>query len=895
MKENNTPVLIRRVDYTPPQYWVDSVSLVFRLEEQSTQVTSTLSLRRNADSEANANSALVLDGVDLELLSVAVDGNALAGSQYELDEQHLYLSNLPESCEVTIDTRLYPDKNTALEGLYRSSGNYCTQCEAEGFRKITYYLDRPDVLAKFDVRIEADQDSNPVLLSNGNKTAEGQLTAGRHFVEWSDPFPKPAYLFALVAGRLDALRDTYVTRSGREVELIIYVESHNLDKCDYAMRSLKESMRWDEDVFGLEYDLDIFMIVAVDDFNMGAMENKGLNVFNSKFVLADQATATDEDFMRVEAVIAHEYFHNWTGNRITCRDWFQLSLKEGLTVFRDQQFSADMNSRAVKRIEDVRLLRLRQFPEDAGPMAHPIRPDEYMEINNFYTVTIYEKGAEVIRMLHTLLGEAGFRRGMDLYFERFDGMAVTCDDFVQAMQDANTDSPEKTELTQFRRWYSQSGTPLLKVTTDYDDVKREYRLRVVQSCPATPGQQQKQPFHMPFSIALLGPDGQSQALLCEQSELQNQKELTLNLTEATSDFVFREVTTKPVPSLLRNFSAPVIMQVEYTDAELAFLMTHDSDDFNRWEAGQRLYKRVIESLAVQNPPDLNDAQFDDFHRSVGSLLSHSAQDSALLSEALTLPTIESVAENHDLIDINGLHRGIKILKTEIAHRHQEPLLEILAAQNDITEFKLDSESIGRRSLSNTCLHLIGHLDSAIWLPLVMKQFETASNMTDKIAALRILCSSDVSEKDTALESFYQQWRGERLVLDKWFTLQALVDHEQTVEQVQKLSEHAAFEITNPNRVRSLIGAFSMSNIVGFHTRSGAGYELLADFVLRIDKLNPQIAARLAVPLGRWQRVDIERQERMQRQLRRILEQGDLSADVYEIINKSLSATDSAAT
>lgn len=886
MKENTNPVTIRRVDYTPPAYSIDSVALVFQLFEQATDVSCTLSLRRvHTDRNLDSTAPLVLDGVDLELLSLTLDGVELDSAQYQVDSQHLTIESLPDRCELFIKTRVYPHKNTALEGLYRSRGNYCTQCEAEGFRKITYYLDRPDVLTQFIVRIEAQKADYPVLLSNGNKVDEGDLSGGRHFVEWFDPFAKPAYLFALVAGKLDSLRDSFVTRSGREVELAIYVEPHNLHKCDYAMRSLKESMRWDEEVYGLEYDLDIFMIVAVDDFNMGAMENKGLNIFNSKFVLADQSSATDTDFMGIEAVIAHEYFHNWTGNRVTCRDWFQLSLKEGLTVFRDQQFSADMNSSAVKRIEDVRLLRLRQFPEDAGPMAHPIRPDEYMEINNFYTVTVYEKGAEVIRMMHTLLGEAGFRRGMDLYFERFDGMAVTCDDFVQAMEDANANAG--INLSQFRLWYSQAGTPVIDVSSEYDEQEKSFRLHVQQSCPATPGQNNKKPFHIPFNVALLDPDGKPVPLYCQQTQQQNLTELSLDITEFQQEFIFTHVDAAPIPSLLRNFSAPVKMNVAYTDAELAFLLAHDNDKFNRWEAAQRLYQRVIYALSQDDTPSLNDAQFDEFHAAVDALLSSELHDPAFVAEALTLPGIEAVAENLDTMDIDGLHDAVLTLRADLAQRHRRKLVKLIEQLQQPVDFKIDSAAIGQRRLRNTCLRWLGWSDSEHWLDVVMNQFNTSNNMTDTIAALQILCDAEIEERELALDQFYENWAHDRLVVDKWFSIQALSIRSDTVAQVKRLSEHQDFDIGSPNRVRALIGAFSMSNLVRFHAKDGQGYELLADFVLKLDKSNPQIAARLTGPLGRWQRMDDKRQHLMQSQLRRIINEKHLSTDVYEIVSKSL--------
>ena len=881
MKDNQAAKAILRRDYQPPAFWVDSVQLAFDLQDTGTVVTNTMVLRRNADATVTE---LVLDGVELELLSVNLDGVMLNTADYQLTDESLTFKALPDHAKLIIQTRIYPEKNTALEGLYRSSGNYCTQCEAQGFRKITYYPDRPDVLSVFTVRIEADRAQYPVLLSNGNKTDAGELQNGRHYAAWHDPHPKPCYLFALVAGDLVALTDSFVTASGRQVELAIFVEAHNLSKCSYAMTALKASMRWDETVYGLEYDLDIFMIVAVDDFNMGAMENKGLNIFNSKYVLADQATATDADFSGVEGVIAHEYFHNWTGNRVTCRDWFQLSLKEGLTVFRDQEFSADMNSRAVKRIEDVRLLRAHQFPEDAGPMAHPIRPDEYVEINNFYTVTVYEKGAEVIRMLHTLLGAADYRKGIDLYFERHDGCAVTCDDFVQAMQDASGQ-----DLTQFRRWYSQAGTPVVTVTGDYHPATSEYHLTVTQSTPATPGQPDKAPFHMPLLVSLLSPSlGEPLAVETAHADKLADGTLRIHLTEERQSVVFTAVTEAPFLSLNRGFSAPVILNHDVSDDELAFLMAHDTDSFNRWEAGQQLYQRVIEALVQDSTLTPADKRFQSFHTAFATLLGN-VSDPAFLAEALTLPGIQTVAAQHEIIAVDEIDAAIQSLTHYLASEHRETLVQLRSQTSTNGGFSVDSDAKGRRSLNNICLQYLGSLDADLWLEPVLTHYNEAQNMTDTMAALRVLTHADVPERNEVLADFYDRWQHDKLVIDKWFALQASSRRPSVIAEVRALAEHEAFELSNPNRVRSLIGAFVATGGIRFHDRSGAGYELLADYVLLLDKKNPQIAARLVNPLGRWRRYDNQRADLMKRQLERISQSSTLSKDVSEIVFRSLPA------
>jgi len=878
MKKTDSPTAIRRDDYKSPDFAVDSVFLCFVLDEQATMVSNTMALRN-----LKAADKLVLDGVDLELVELTLDGVALSRDRYQLDEKQLTIVQPPEAFELRVVSRIFPDKNTALEGLYRSSGMYCTQCEAEGFRKITWYPDRPDVLSVFHVRIEADKSDYPVMLSNGNETASGNIDSRRHFIEWKDPHPKPSYLFALVAGNLESVNDNFLTRSGRDVKLSIFVESHNIGKCQHAMNSLKQAMAWDESVYGLEYDLDIYMIVAVDDFNMGAMENKGLNIFNSRYVLADQETATDADFLGVEAVIAHEYFHNWTGNRITCRDWFQLSLKEGLTVFRDQEFSADMNSAPVKRIADVRLLRSRQFPEDASPMAHPIRPDEYIEINNFYSATVYEKGAEVIRMIYTLIGRENYFSGMALYISRFDGQAVTCEDFVKAMEDASG-----IDLSRFRFWYSQAGTPVVEVSDHYDSQNQSYTLTLSQDCPPTPGQTSKEPFHIPVRFGLI--NAQDRQELSLDSVLVSEGSAHLNgslihLDQPTLTVKFDQVQERPIPSLLREFSAPVSLRYNYQDSDLAVLLACDSDPFNRWEAGQRLYSRVIQLLSDDAGLSPEDSGFDEFRMAFESLLADPSVDSAFLAQALQLPNIETVAGNAEVIAVDDIHRALETLQIHLARRFEHQFRAIVEREYNAT-FSLDSVAIGSRSLRNTALGYLSFLEPDKWLVAVMDHYHNATNMSDRIAALRILSDTRLTERDEVLQDFYHRWSDDRLVIDKWFTVQALSKTEDVVSNVELLTRHNAFELSNPNRVRSLIGAFAMSNMAGFHHRSGSGYRLLADYVLKLDQTNPQVAARLVSQLAQWRRFDAERQQMMKAELGRISQREGLSANVFEIVTSA---------
>ncbi|PLY11852.1 MAG: aminopeptidase N [Sedimenticola sp.] len=871
------PNTIYLKDYRPPEYLIDTVDLTFELEETETRVRSVLQIRRNPQSQ-QASADLRLDGEGLELLSISLDDRVLSDSEYHLDSESLTIRNVPNRFVLETQARIRPQENTALEGLYKSGNLFCTQCEAEGFRKITWYLDRPDVMARFTTTIRADGERYPVLLSNGNPSGETHNEEGTLQITWQDPFPKPAYLFALVAGDLRHISDRYTTLSGRDIDLRIYVEPENLAKCEHAMRSLKHAMAWDEQQYGREYDLDIYMIVAVNDFNMGAMENKGLNVFNSKYVLARPETATDRDFQGIEGVIAHEYFHNWTGNRITCRDWFQLSLKEGLTVFRDQEFSADMGSRGVKRIEDVRLLRAHQFAEDAGPMAHPVRPDAYIEINNFYTVTVYEKGAEVVRMQHHLLGTDLYRKATDLYFQRHDGEAVTTDDFVQCMADASG-----RDLTQFKLWYSQAGTPQLQVSGIYDAASQRYTLRVDQSCPPTPGQETKQPFHIPFAIGLLDAGGNDLPLRLEGDTTVVKGTRVLELREARSEFCFLDIPVEPVPSLLRGFSAPVKVTFDYSDEALMFLMAHDSDGFNRWDAAQTLSQRILLRLVESEDYQVPNGYFDAFQQA----LNDAQSDQQLLAEVLTLPSESYLGDQMEQVDVEGIHRAREQLMGLLAQRLQGDFLRVYQAAEETTEYDLSPRSIGRRALRNLCLGYLMQGDAGVGIELCAGQYQQAGNMTDMIAALSLLADTDAQEANALLGDFYQRWQHDPLVLDKWFAVQATSKRADTLERVQSLMRHPVFSIKNPNKVRALIGSFCAGNPARFHAVDGAGYAFLADRVIELDGLNPQVAARMLRIMSRWQRYDPVRQALMRTQLQRILDTQGVSRDVFEIASKSL--------
>ena len=866
------PQTVYLKDYQSPPFLVDHVALNFTLHPSATEVVSRVKYRRNPLAAAGA--ALELDGYDLELLSLKVDGQSLDAGGYQLHREGLSIDNLPEGFELEIITRINPEANSALEGLYRSGGNYCTQCEAEGFRRITYYQDRPDVMAPFDVRIVADKKTNPVLLSNGNPTGTGELEGGLHWSEWSDPFAKPCYLFALVAGDLACVQECYQTASGRDVTLRIYTEAHHIDHCGHAMASLKRAMAWDERRFALEYDLDLFMIVAVDDFNMGAMENKGLNIFNSRLVFASPETATDDDYIAIEAVIGHEYFHNWTGNRVTCRDWFQLSLKEGLTVFRDQEFTADCHSRAVKRIEDVRLLRSHQFAEDASPMAHPIRPASYMEINNFYTVTVYEKGAEVVRLYQRLLGVDGFRRGMDLYFKRHDGQAVTTEDFLAAMADANN-----TDLSQMQRWYEQAGSPRLKVSMDYDAERQRCTLHVSQSCPATPEAVEKKPFLIPLTLGLLLSDGRPLPLQLQGESQSQGEERTLLITAQRQTFTFIHVAERPLPSLLRGFSAPVELDYPYSAEENAFLMAHDSDAFNRWAAAQRLAMQTLLAMLAGQKPEAAVAT------AFGQLLKDAGVDAALKAEALTLPSESDIAEATAPADPGLIHAVREQLRLFIASALRDDLEAIYHQLSAVSG--LDDQAMQQRQLKNVCLGYLMAYKSGAAIELAWHQFNAAENMTDQYAALSLLAHCDCAQRLQVLALFEQQWREDANVMDKWFAVQASSSLPETLAAVEGLMRHPKFDLRNPNKVRAVIGSFAMRNPVIFHALDGSGYRFVADQVLALDRLNPQIASRMVRALMNWKRLEPKRSDLMRGQLQRIADADGISADVYEIVSKSL--------
>ncbi len=877
------PRTIYLKDYAPPAFLVDRVALHFDLDPAATRVRSRLDVRRNPAAAAAA--PLRLEGQALELVSLAIDGQAVGASGYTLDDDGALVVNIAgDGASVEIETLIHPAANTALEGLYVSSGMFCTQCEAEGFRRITWFPDRPDVMARYTTTIVADKTAYPVLLSNGNPVERGELDGGRHWVRWEDPFPKPSYLFALVAGDLVEKTDRFVTRSGRTVALHLYVEPSNAHKCDHALASLKQAMAWDEQTYGREYDLDIFMIVAVNDFNMGAMENKGLNVFNSACVLASPDTATDDDYHSIQSIIGHEYFHNWSGNRVTCRDWFQLSLKEGFTVFRDQQFSADLNSAPVKRIADVNLLRTFQFAQDASPMAHPVRPESYIEISNFYTVTVYNKGAEVVRMLRTLLGAEGFRRGTDLYFERHDGQAVTTDDFVAAMEDANT-----FDLAQFRRWYSQAGTPVVTVAMDYDAQRETCRLTLRQSCPPTPGQPDKAPFHIPLAMALLDPQGAPVplSLTGHPGSPAAPPERIIDLRDREQTFTFTGVRQRPVLSINRGLSAPVIVQDAADRETLKFLLARDTDPFNRWEAGQRLAIAVLLELVdeyrKQAPLAVDAAVLDAF----GRVLDDATLDPALVAQTLALPSESYLADQCDVVDVDAIHAAREHLRKALAVRFADRFMAHYQRCKTPGAYRFDAEQMARRSLKNLCLAYLTESTHPDARSTCVNQFERADNMTDSLAALSILAQWDIPERREALDIFYRRWKGDALVVNKWFSIQAGSRLPDTLQQVRKLMQHPAFSITNPNNVRAVVGRFCQGNARRFHEASGAGYRFLTEQVLTLDRMNPQIAARLVSAFSRWHRYDPVRQQLMRGELEKLSQVDHLSKDVFEIVSKSL--------
>ena len=875
----------RRVDYRPPAFLVDDVALELDLDPARTEVATTFAFRRNpAAARADRRAPLVLDGEQQENVRVELDGRALAPDALTVRTSALALAGVPEAGTLTVRSTIAPARNVALEGLYVSSGVFCTQCEPEGFRRITYFPDRPDVLARYRVTLRADRIRYPTLLANGNLVASGALDGGRHFATWHDPFRKPTYLFAVVAGDLAALEDAFVTRSGRRVSLRIFGTPGNLQRCQHAMESLKRAMRWDEERYGREYDLDTFMIFCADDFNLGAMENKGLNIFNSRLILADAATATDEDFNAIEGVVGHEYFHNWTGNRVTCRDWFQLSLKEGLTVFRDQEFSGDQGSRAVERIAAVEYLRREQFAEDAGPMAHPVRPDEYQEINNFYTATVYEKGAELIRMQHLLLGRARFRAGMDLYFGRHDGEAVTCDDFVQAMQDASG-----VDLAQFRNWYSTPGTPLVSARGTYDPAARTYVLEVAQRTPASSGAREPSPLHVPLALGLVAADGTDMPLRLAGEAAASGTTRVLELTRASQRFEFVDVRAPPVPSLLRGFSAPVRLEYAYSDEDLALLAAHDSDAVNRWDAAQRSFVNAVIALAEAHTAGAALAEAPLLWRIVRTLLADRKSDPALLAQALALPDAAYVASLMPAIDPDGVEAAFAHVARTLARGLREAFEETYQAhRRPRGPYAPTPAQAGPRRLANLCLRYLGTLDDERAHALAVHQFEEADNLSDAIGALAALRDSDKPVRAELYARFEARWRDEPLVLDKWFALQAKSLRPDTLETVRGLIAHPRFNARNPNRVRSLVGAFALGNFARFNARDGEGYAFVAEQVRTLDPTNPQLASTLAGAFNLWKRHAEPRRTLMRKNLQRIARTRSLSPDVSEVVTRALS-------
>lgn len=859
------PKTIYLKDYTPPSHQVEDVDLCFRIHDGHTYVTQKATYTR----ESGTKTSLKLNhGHDIDLISLKINGKET--NKYKLDTDYLTLNPDHDSFTLEIETKIYPERNTSLDGLYKSGGNYTTQCEAEGFRNITFWMDRPDVMTTFTVRIEADKATYPVLLSNGNCIETGDLDGGRHYAVWHDPFKKPCYLFALVAGDLVHTEDYFTTLSGRKVTLRIYTRDGDLPQVTYAMQALKDSMRWDEDVYGREYDLDIFNIVAVSDFNMGAMENKSLNIFNTALILAKEDTATDADFLCVQCVIGHEYFHNWSGNRVTCRDWFQLSLKEGFTVYRENQFGQAMNDPVTERIDEVKLLRDLQFSEDSSPMAHPIRPDSYIEINNFYTMTVYEKGGEVVRMYNTILGDETYRKATDLYFDRHDGQAATCDDFLRAMKDISANK----HLDQFALWYSQAGTPRVTATHAYDPKTKTVTVTFTQTIPDTPGQTDKQPMVIPIVTALIDKTG------CDITQE------TLILTKETQEFTFRDIAENPVISYLRGFSAPVILETDHSCADTLFLLKHDADGFNRWEAGQILMRQAINAMIDNGGGDLDEDYINAMAGMIDSLKGH---NKALLARMLTLPEDSVIAQMRKNIDPDAIAKA----KTEFMHALgsalSEELAELYALCAPDAIFSTTPDAMAKRALRNIVLRYEFTVAPTKGVKRAFAQFQNAVTMTEKIGALSILVDADHPEREHALAQFYEDYRHHDLVMDKWFSVQACAKRHDTPARVKQLMKHPDFKTSNPNRLRSLIGAFAMRNMQAFHVLSGEGYEILTDIVIEMNNKNPQIAARLLTPMRQWKQFTPDRQRLMKAQLKRILEQDNLSPDVYEITSKCLGA------
>jgi aminopeptidase N len=886
--EMDAPKEIFLKHYKKPDYLFDTVDLHFQLGEEKTIVTSRIAVSPSAE---GISSPLVLHGSDLKLLSIKVNGNELKNGDYTVNSRHLTISTPPAGMfNLEIITEICPQLNTSLEGLYKSTGNFSTQCEAEGFRKITYFQDRPDVMAKYTCRIEADKTLYPVLLSNGNLIEQGELADGKHYALWEDPFKKPSYLFALVAGQLECREDSFITCSGRKVTLKIWTPAQDLPKTSHAMYSLKAAMKWDEEVFGLEYDLDLFNIVVVPDFNMGAMENKSLNIFQSRLVLASPETATDGDYAAILGVVGHEYFHNWTGNRVTCRDWFQLTLKEGLTVFRDQEFSSDLGCHTVKRIADVSKLRIYQFPQDAGPMAHPIRPHSYIKMDNFYTVTVYEKGAEVVRMYKTMFGASGFRKGMDLYFQRHDGQAVSCEDFYAAMCDANN-----AQLPNFLQWYSQAGTPTVKVASSYDANSQTFSLKFSQEVPPTPGQPVKEPMFIPVAVGLVDSSGNDMPLTSVYSDgtiqtlsSDGQPVFTtvLQFKKKEEEFVFKNVPEKPVPSLLRGYSAPVRLESDLSESDLFFLLGNDSDEFNRWEAGQILARNLMLSLVADFQQQKTLVLNPKFVDGLRSILRNTSLDNEFIAKAITLPGQGEIMDMMAVADPDAVHTVRNFIKKELALQLKDDLLAAVASNISSEAYTFNHDSMARRALKNTCLAYLASLNEPDATELALHEYKSATNMTEQFAALAALSQNPGQIRDDALLDFYDKWQNDYLVVSKWFALQATSDIPGNVVNVKKLLAHPAFDMRNPNKVYSLIGGFCGS-AVNFHAKDGSGYKFLGEVVLQLDKINPQVASRMVSAFSRWRRYDETRQALAKAQLEMIISANGLSENVYEIASKSL--------
>ena len=877
---DSKPKSIYLKDYKKPAYYIPRIDLCFDIDDAETKVTSVMQIKRNLD--LDTKEALKLNGVELKLISIKIDNKLLTGSEFKVSNEFLTISNVPDEFILTIENSINPAENKSLEGLYKSGTLFCTQNEPEGFRKITYFIDRPDVMSKYTTKIIANKSKYPVLLSNGNPLESGELEKDKHWIKWEDPFLKPSYLFALVAGDLGMIQDEYITITGRKIDLRLYCDKGNENKCYHGMESLKKSMKWDEDTFGRECDLDIYMIVAVDAFNMGAMENKGLNIFNTKRVLVNPKTATDADFQDVEAVIGHEYFHNWTGNRITCRDWFQLTLKEGLTVFRDQEFSSDMSSRPVQRISDVRVIRDRQFEEDMGPMAHPIQPKSYIEMNNFYTLTVYDKGSEVIRMIHTLIGKKAFRKGMDKYFELYDGMAVTVNEFVNAMELASGH-----DLSHFMKWYDQAGTPEIHVEFNYNEDKKTFSLNLKQTCPETPDQKEKDPFYMPFNVGLLDNNGNDMPLkLADKDNDKQETTKQLILTKKEQSFTFENITQKPIASLNRNFSAPVKVFAPLRDIDYITLMSKDSDDFNKWDSSQYLAKSIVNKLVIDYKQQNILSLSDDYLNAIETILKDSSLDNSLKSLLLTLPEEAVLSQGMKPIDFDLFHMIRNFVKNEIAKKHQDLLLNIYNENTEDKKYSLDQVSIGKRAIKNCCLSYLMTLNDNSVSNICYNQLLNASNMTDEIQALFLMSYYNDSKKDESVKVFYEKWKHDTLVMNKWLSVQAIAPHKDTLNSVKALMNDPIFDMNMPNLVRSLLGMFTM-NRTCFHAENGEGYDFISDIIIKLNSINPAIASGLSSSFNLYAYVNENRQAKMKQAMEKIMAISDLSKNVFEKISKTL--------